>query len=330
MRDVTLGGILLTALLVIAIVFGCAFIGGLTGLGNFLTTGKTVAIQGTLTPTSAPTVDPQVAQLQAQLTAQAQQAADAAKIAANQGGGNQGGYMTPTPIIVNPTQTGGNSQTGGRVLTTAQAKAAIGLDVQRLNDEIGDAFVWRDLRNSTNAICSQGWICTLHLATGDVKVYVGDGTSYSIFAGTFRFVSSYPSNDAVHTPCDLLGKEQRFGAKEDPSFPVFAGNFTCGGGAATPVPSVQSKANSGNSTTGTCPQTANEVANLIGGSASYWTEKTDDGNKIVGWSYKMGSPAVTMTAPYGRVDYWDGKTSGQITKGQSASNVTQATFWCFA
>ncbi len=129
-------------------------------------------------------------------------------------------------------ETGGDTgiNTSESCLTTGEAKAALGLDVQRLGLE-ACGWVFRSVGvGSAQATCPDGWVCTLHLADDSINVYVGDGESYTIVAGTFRMIDAYPSNDAVHEdpPCELLRKEKNFGQVEDPSFPVDGGNFTCG------------------------------------------------------------------------------------------------------
>lgn len=111
--------------------------------------------------------------------------------------------------------------------TTASAKEATGVDVQRIGTE-ACGFVWRGVNlASETANCPANMVCTFHL-TDDRKVVVqGDGSSYEIVAGTFRVASAYPLEDAVRDVCRLLAKEQAFGASEVPSFEVTAGNFAC-------------------------------------------------------------------------------------------------------
>lgn len=111
--------------------------------------------------------------------------------------------------------------------TTADAKAATGVDVQRIGTE-PCGFVWRAVDKATeNAVCPKNMVCTFHLSTDKKVVVKGNGKSYSIVAGTFRIASAYPLDDAVRYPCRLLAKEQAFGASENPSFTVEAGNFSC-------------------------------------------------------------------------------------------------------
>ena len=201
--------------------------------------------------------------------------------------------------------------------TTAEAKQALGLDVQRLRTE-ASAFVWRSVPNAVSATCPNGWVCTLHLASGEIKVFAGDGTKYQIVAGTFRNVLSkaYPSGDAVYgvPPCELLSKEQSFGASEVPSFSVSAGNFTC---------FAAETEDDTDAVVTTCPTTPAEAAKLLGGNASNWSTQEDWNGD--GWKYGPGAPGVTVTSPeFGRVDY----ALGALKDGQSASGVTEATFWC--
>jgi hypothetical protein len=111
--------------------------------------------------------------------------------------------------------------------TTAEAKEAIGIDVQRLATE-PCAFVWRGSDKAEEvAVCPAGWICTLHVQNAGVFVYDGYSKSDGIVAGTFRMQSGYPSNDAVNDRCELFRKEQAFGASETPAFEVEPGNFSC-------------------------------------------------------------------------------------------------------
>lgn len=183
--------------------------------------------------------------------------------------------------------------------TTADAKEALGLDVQRLRTE-ASSFVWRSVPNAVSAICPNGWVCTLHLASGEIKVFLGDGTKYQIVAGTFRNVESkaYPAGDAVYgvPPCELLAKEQAFGASEIPSFSVSAGNFTCVGTAD------QGVGDTGGDVVAACPTSPAEVGKLLGGNARSWSTRDEWNGQ--GWKYGPGAPGAVLTAPdFGRVDY---------------------------
>lgn len=158
---------------------------------------------------------------------------------------------------------GANAQTAHPGPTTEQAKVDTGIDVQRLEVELA-AFVWRSYPHFTvNARCPGGYICTLHEGDNVIRVYTGDNVVRNVFAGTFRHVSSYPSSDAVHRPCELLRKEQEFGARETPSFPVHAGNFSCSGGEA-PV-TVAQPAPAPAPAPSACPTEPWQVATEIGG-----------------------------------------------------------------
>ncbi len=111
--------------------------------------------------------------------------------------------------------------------TTAAAKTATGVDVQRISTE-ACGFVWRAVPKATEqAICPPNMVCTLHLSDDRKVVVKGDGSQYSIVAGTFRVISAYPLDDAVRDVCRLLAKEQENGRREVPSFSVVAGNFSC-------------------------------------------------------------------------------------------------------
>lgn len=111
--------------------------------------------------------------------------------------------------------------------TTASAKEATGVDVQRISTE-ACGFVWRAVpKAETKAVCPNNMVCTLHLSNDRKVVVKGDGTQYFIVAGTFRMVSAYPLDDAVRDVCQLLKNEQANGAREVPSFTVEAGNFSC-------------------------------------------------------------------------------------------------------
>lgn len=114
-------------------------------------------------------------------------------------------------------------------MTTAQAKSALGVDVQRLGTE-SCSWVFRVPGGETTftAKLPVDWVATITETDGDVKVYTGD-ENFSItgWAATFRYAPGFPGSDAVNVPCDILAKEQAFGASEKPSFEVSAGNFTC-------------------------------------------------------------------------------------------------------
>lgn len=109
--------------------------------------------------------------------------------------------------------------------TTEWAKNETGIDVQRVATE-PCAWVWRG-GQLTPAKCVEDMICTFDTQVKGVEVFVGDGETRQIYAGTFRWTAGYPAGDAVYVPCQLLSKEQVFGRQEVPSFEVYAGNFDC-------------------------------------------------------------------------------------------------------
>lgn len=115
-------------------------------------------------------------------------------------------------------------------ITTEQAKKALNLDVQRLGTEKCSWVVRIPEGSSTfTANLPDGWMATVTESDGTIKLYYGEnGLKVSGWAATFRKLSGFPDDDAVWVPCELLKKEQDFGASEVPSFEVFAGNFTCG------------------------------------------------------------------------------------------------------
>ncbi len=143
----------------------------------------------------------------------------------------------PSDVVVPPpassSSASSSSVTSGTCPTTAQAKIDTGMDVQRLKTE-PCAFVWRSFPKSAPGKVAAGYIGTVHFAAnagdteGMIQVFKSPKTFERIYAGTFRYkAGGYPANDAVNNPCELLKKEQDFGADEDPSFPVTAGDFTC-------------------------------------------------------------------------------------------------------
>jgi len=104
--------------------------------------------------------------------------------------------------------------------TTKQAQALTGVSVQRIDTECS-TWVWRGAPEETVlATCPQGWICTWDEIDDIVVVQEGVGQPGSIYAGTFRQVSAFPSSDAVHDVCELFRKERDLGMREDLSFQV--------------------------------------------------------------------------------------------------------------
>ncbi len=135
--------------------------------------------------------------------------------------------MSKFPNITQAMPTIPSVSTGPTCLTTQVAKNSTKVDVQRIGTE-PCSWVWRSFGKATVvATCPDGWMCTLHLNDDHIQVIKGDGKTYTIKAGTFRFVAGFDQSDAVHDACQLLAKEQGFGQGENPSFPVEAGNFTC-------------------------------------------------------------------------------------------------------
>lgn len=138
---------------------------------------------------------------------------------------------TATPTTPSAPPSGGGSGTqanrNSQCPDTATAQQAIGLSVVRLATEYC-AWTWRSYPDVKSANLPEGYIGTLHLEDNDRIVVTNRPGRYQIKAATFRFVGGYPSNDAVHRPCELLKKEQDNGAREVPSFPVHAMNLDCG------------------------------------------------------------------------------------------------------
>lgn len=196
--------------------------------------------------------------------------------------------------------------------TTAEAKTATQVDVQRIGTE-HCAWVWRAVpRASTNALCPQGWLCTFHLATGDRIEVIEGARSREIVAGTFRMVAAYPATDAVHRSCELLGKEQQFGKQEVPSFPVVAGEgLNCSGLSSSSAPQ------SG----GGCPSSVEAVASIVGGNSSNWRQLS--GTEGKGWKYGPSSNARLTVPPSAVLDH----PGGRATPGQ-AITAGEATLWC--
>lgn len=206
-----------------------------------------------------------------------------------------------TPVVDVP-------QPAANCWTTAEAKTLTGVDVQRIGTELC-AWVWRAVGvGATTAQCPEGALCTFDTGNG-IVVDMGAG-SRSIVAATWRKVDSYPETDAVHRPCELLAKEQQFGRQEDPSFTVQAGNgLDCPGATSAPQTS--------NSSTSSCPSSAEEVADLVGGDAGSWNQIESNG-----WKY-IGNEATLTVPPTGLLDH----PAGRSTPGQSVS-ASEATLWC--
>jgi hypothetical protein len=252
-------------------------------------------------------------------------------------------YVAPAAPALQPTQTAPGSQLSSLVqpgqqppanstnadgfggIITADAKTALGIDVQRLRTE-ASAFVWRSIPVSVQATCPTGWTCTLHLKSGEVKLFVGDGKNYDIVAGTFRRIQDYPANDAVHgnPPCDLLAKEVKFGLGENPTFPVTAGNFTCTNQATTQIqPTAAAPAQQPTAVDKKSQVSTDWLTKNVGGTG--WKKFSDDG---CSWKYAAGSAAVTMKWPgFGVVNTWNSKIAKDLSKaGDTQTGVNEATF----
>lgn len=122
----------------------------------------------------------------------------------------------PATTITAPTP----APAAGSCPTTGETKTLTGVDVQRVATE-ACAFVWRGTPPATIlATCPSGWVCTWDVVGDIVVVHLGVGQKATIRAGTWRMISAYPGNDAVHNVCALYQKEKAFGLSENPSFQV--------------------------------------------------------------------------------------------------------------
>ena len=141
--------------------------------------------------------------------------------------------FTPTPLGTETAQAGVTAAALS-CITTAEAQEILGLDVQRLEEEPCAWVARNPLQTGFVVKAPEGWELTVTVKEAAEKfvvyIFYGEGglTLDNVTAVTARKLSGYNSDDAVHVPCLLLAKEQAFGAKEVNSFPVFAGNFTCG------------------------------------------------------------------------------------------------------
>lgn len=124
-----------------------------------------------------------------------------------------------SPLWTEPIEASAEATEMAGCVEVWEAKKLTGVDLQKIGtEECG--FVWRGVPEaSESAVCPFGWICTMHLFSGRIEVFVGDGQVREIVAGTFRKGKA----DA----CEILKKEQVFGATQEPSFLVFPGNITC-------------------------------------------------------------------------------------------------------
>jgi hypothetical protein len=91
------------------------------------------------------------------------------------------------------------------------------------------AFHWRgDPQTITpENSCPEGWSCQLGVVGKGNILYYGGSPSVTIYAGTWRLIAAYPSNDAVQQPCQLLAKSQEEGRQARPTWSITAGNFIC-------------------------------------------------------------------------------------------------------
>lgn len=91
------------------------------------------------------------------------------------------------------------------------------------------AFHWRGdpLAVTPKDACPHGWSCQLGIVGKGNVLYYGGSPSVTIYAGTWRRVESYPSNDAVRDPCRFLAKSQEEGRNSTPTWTIQAGNFSC-------------------------------------------------------------------------------------------------------
>ena len=140
----------------------------------------------------------------------------------------------PTAIVVTTAEPAAQPQPTqdaavipARMMNTASAQVAIGAQVVRLGTE-HETWTLSGLQEPASARCPQGFLCTLATESG-VKVFIGeDELTEKVYGGTFRFISSFPEDDAVQeSACALLDKERDFASQEVPSFEVNAGNFDC-------------------------------------------------------------------------------------------------------
>ncbi|MFN4213071.1 MAG: hypothetical protein ACK4FL_03890 [Microgenomates group bacterium] len=189
--------------------------GGLLVLGGvvYLIT-KLLAPSGTYTPTT-PTPDLQatVAALQQQIAAlQGQTAA------------------TPTPTTGTTPAAPVNQQyaaPSSTCPTEAEFTALTGVVADKVGTE-PCAFHWRgDPAVMTIKACPEGWACQLGVQNQGNLLYYGGDPELTIYAGTWRFIAAYPSNDAVQNPCQFLTKSQDEGRQSVPTWTIKEGNFTC-------------------------------------------------------------------------------------------------------
>jgi hypothetical protein len=209
-------------------------------------------------------------------------------------------------------------------MTTGRAQGATGVNVQRLGNELC-AWVWRSAGEaSVGAMCPQGFICTFDVKNQGTTVYDGPADA-EIVAGTWRQKSGYTPDDAVWTPCDLLAKEQAFGASEDPAFDVTAGNFAC---EVTLAAQEESTASAPPPSDNQNEPLDDEVIDCpMFGNRSTTYKEAADGSWLCKLKFNQELGVETAPVPTGwKVLYWNGEAAVWAEEGNSIT-TSDASFY---
>jgi hypothetical protein len=137
------------------------------------------------------------------------------------------------PVLVQPTNSASQlAVPAGQRATSCPTEA----EFTQLTGVVADvvpsepcAFHWRgDPQTITpKNSCPEGWSCQLGVDGKGNILYYGGSPSVKIYAGTWRLVAAYPSNDAVQQPCQFLAKSQEEERQATPTWSITAGNFSC-------------------------------------------------------------------------------------------------------
>ena len=244
-----------------------------------------------------------------------------ATLAAGSGAGvGAGGVTTPVAPTVAPTPT---------VVSTSVAPISLGdfgsgKNGAPTNGAQESLFGWKAVDTSTSwepakwdrysvdpnqwftVTIPTDWEATVTKLDGSVVAFYGPVPAMRVSGVTLRHLPTYVATGQtwVLDKCELLRKENVYSLSKDPAYRTLAGNFTCS----------------------VCPGNPDEVAVLLGGTASQWK----DGGVDFGfqkWIFAGGDGSFHLVYPgFGSYDHW--KSGNGVTQDVPADTATFNAFGC--
>ena len=171
------------------------------------------------------------------------------------------------------------------------------------------------------------WQATTSNSDGEIEVWRGPIRVNNVIGFDLRYTPAYTEDHWVQDDCSLLAQETAFGLRRDPWYLTLNGNLNC-----EPLEEFDPEV---------CPTSQEEIAALIGGEPSMWTEPDWE---LGAWTFSSGDEEnfILLQVPMSlksaeeivRIDYWNAQSippgPDTLTADDRGISLPEASFHCHA